>query len=285
MAALAASRRLLHLRPELELCLRSRALIIYSSRAKGVGLFRHDPPRRRLVSYRHGAYEEGNAAKNKAMSSPEAPEEQLNRCNDGRALEPLEKNFSNEFVQLSLEEEESADLVCGISESIAQDVEKTAIELLAARAFTVSELRKKLRGKKYPADTVDSVIADFKSRGLLNDGYYAESFSRSRWLSSTWGPRRIKQALRQKGVPEAEVDQATRRVFLDGHGHANHTMYGISEASMDHLFAQASKQWQRGQRLPLENRRARVVRWLQYRGFNWAVTNAIVRKLEAQHPP
>jgi len=27
------------------------------------------------------------------------------------------------------------------------------------------------------------------------------------------------------------------------------------------------------------------VRWLQYRGFNWAVTNAIVRKLEAQHPP
>jgi hypothetical protein len=31
-------------------------------------------------------------------------------------------------------------------------------------------------------------------RGLLNDGFYAESFSRSRWMSSTWGPRRIKQA-------------------------------------------------------------------------------------------
>jgi hypothetical protein len=31
-------------------------------------------------------------------------------------------------------------------------------------------------------------------RGLLNDGYYAESFSQSRWQSSTWGPRRIKQA-------------------------------------------------------------------------------------------
>jgi len=153
------------------------------------------------------------------------------------------------------------------------------------RAFTVSELRKKLKSKKYPVDAVDAVVADFKSRGLLNDGSYAESFSRSRWISSTWGPRRIKQALRQKGVPEAEVDQATRRVFQDGHGHGKEATYGISKASMDHLFAQASKQWQRGQNLTLENRRGRIVRWLQYRGFNWAVTNAIVKKLEAQHPP
>jgi len=86
-------------------------------------------------------------------------------------------------------------------------------------------------------------------------------------------------------VPEAEVDQATRRVFQDGHGHGKEATYGISKASMDHLFAQASKQWQRGQNLTLENRRGRIVRWLQYRGFNWAVTNAIVKKLEAQHPP
>lgn len=30
-------------------------------------------------------------------------------------------------------------------------------------------------------------------RGLINDGLYAEAFSRSRWSSSTWGPRKIKQ--------------------------------------------------------------------------------------------
>jgi len=32
------------------------------------------------------------------------------------------------------------------------------------RAFTVSELRKKLKSKKYPVDAVDAVVADFKSR-------------------------------------------------------------------------------------------------------------------------
>nr|XP_051219465.1 uncharacterized protein LOC127336665 isoform X2 [Lolium perenne] len=230
MAALAASRRLLHLRPDLEFCLRSRALTLF--RAKGAGGVRHAPPRRRLVSFRQCSSNEGNAyaAKNNPMQSPD-----------------------EQFLQLSLEEGEGDGTVGGIGESVLQDVKKSAIELLAIR-------------------------------GLLNDGYYAESFSRSRWQSSTWGPRRIKQALRQKGVPEAEADQATRSVFQDVQGDEEQMAHGFSKASMDHLFAQASKQWQRGGSLPVEKRRARIVRWLQYRGFNWAVTNNIIRKLEAQHP-
>ncbi|XP_004960217.1 uncharacterized protein LOC101755778 isoform X2 [Setaria italica] len=258
-------------------------LLLVPLKAKGTARFRRDVPRRSLVSCRQGSFEEGNAAMDKAMRSPD---EQLSHCKDGNGttLDPIGKNFANEFAQHSLEEEATDDVMCGISESVVRDVGKAAIELLAARAFTVSELRKKLRSKNYPVDAIDAVVADFKSRGLLNDGFYAESFSRSRWMSSTWGPRRIKQALRQKGVPEAEVDQATRSVFQDGDGHGKEATYGISEASMDHLFAQALKQWQRGQSLTLENRRGRIVRWLQYRGFNWSVTNAIVKKLEAQHP-
>ncbi|XP_066349797.1 uncharacterized protein [Miscanthus floridulus] len=233
-----------------------RALTLLSpSRADGMARCWREPPRRKLVTFRQGAFEEGNAARDKAVP---IPDELLGHCKDanGRALdlEPIGKNSANESLQFSFEEEESDDVVCEISESLVRDVEKAGIELLAAR-------------------------------GLLNDGFYAESFSQSRWLSSTWGPRRIKQALRQKGVPEAEVDQATRRVFQDGHGHGKEATFGISEASMDHLFAQASKQWQRGQSLTLENRCAHIVRWLQYRGFNWAVTNSIIRRLEAQRPP
>uniref|UniRef100_A0A0D9WAX2 Regulatory protein RecX n=1 Tax=Leersia perrieri TaxID=77586 RepID=A0A0D9WAX2_9ORYZ len=285
MAAMAAGRRLLQLRPELRPCLRSRALIPYPSWTKGMGRFRYEHPPRRLSSCRHGDFEEGNAAAKDKQPWRLSSDEQLihGKDDDGASKKYMRKNFADEFAQLSLEEEQIDDEMGGISESVVKDVAKAAVELLASRSFTVSELRKKLRAKKFPDNAVDSVIADFKSRGMLNDGYYAESFSRSRWLSSTWGPKRIKQALRQKGVPDAEVDQATRRVFQDGH--SNQTMYGISEDSMDHLFAQAAKQWQRGQSLPLENRRARVVRWLQYRGFSWAVTNAIVRKLEAKHPP
>ena len=68
----------------------------------------------------------------KAIRSPDV---QLSHCKDGNgtALDPIGKNFANEFAQLSLEEEASDDLVCGISESVVRDVGKAAIELLAAR--------------------------------------------------------------------------------------------------------------------------------------------------------
>nr|XP_027061732.1 uncharacterized protein LOC113688194 isoform X6 [Coffea arabica] len=76
---------------------------------------------------------------------------------------------------------------------IKKDVEKLAIELLATRAYTAVELRKKLLGKEFPVWVVDAVITDFQTRGFINDGLYAETFSRSRWSSSTWGPRRLKK--------------------------------------------------------------------------------------------
>ncbi|XP_019701334.1 uncharacterized protein [Elaeis guineensis] len=173
-----------------------------------------------------------------------------------------------------------------VSSKTRQDAEQLAIELLAARAFTTLELQKKLRGRKYALDIVDSVIAEIKGRGLLNDGLYAESFSQSRWFSSTWGPRRIKQALLKKGISEVEADKATKQVFEDddSSGGSHNMRHGMSKTSMDRLFLLASKQWLRGQSTSLENRKARIIRWLQYRGFSWGVTSTILKRLESQYP-
>ncbi|XVF03586.1 hypothetical protein REPUB_Repub05bG0006200 [Reevesia pubescens] len=168
------------------------------------------------------------------------------------------------------------------------DAEKLAIELLAARAFTAVELRKKLLGKRFHPDIVEAVINDFKNRGLINDSLYAEAFSRSRWSSSTWGPRRIKQALFKKGISEADAENALKLVFEGQAGDSNddqESTLGLSKLSMDHLLIQATKQWLRGQEVSKETRKSRIVRWLQYRGFNWGVICSIVKKLESQYPP
>jgi hypothetical protein len=66
----------------------------------------------------------------KAMQSVD---EQLGHCKDDNAAHFMENNFTNEFMQLSLEEQGSDDVLCGISESVLRDVQKSAIELLAAR--------------------------------------------------------------------------------------------------------------------------------------------------------
>ncbi|KMZ61610.1 hypothetical protein ZOSMA_50G00240 [Zostera marina] len=91
---------------------------------------------------------------------------------------------------------------------IRQNVYNTAIKFLAARAFPASALRHKLIDKKFPVKITDIVINDLQSRGLLNDSHYAESFSHSRWLSLSWGPRKIKRALVQKGISEDDASKA-----------------------------------------------------------------------------
>ncbi|XVE80607.1 hypothetical protein DITRI_Ditri14bG0152800 [Diplodiscus trichospermus] len=168
------------------------------------------------------------------------------------------------------------------------DAEKLAIRLLAARAYTAVELRKKLLGKRFNPDIVEAVISNFQKRGMINDSLYAEAFSRSRWSSSTWGPRRTKQALFKKGISEADAQNALKLVFEGRVGDSNddeESKLGLSKLSMDHLLIQASKQWLRGRDVSKETRKSRIVRWLQYRGFNWGVIGSIVKKLESQYPP
>ncbi|KAA8523525.1 hypothetical protein F0562_009948 [Nyssa sinensis] len=171
-------------------------------------------------------------------------------------------------------------------EETKQDTEKLAIELLAARAFTAVELRKKLLGQKFPPDIVDAVIVDFQSRGLINDCLYAETFSRSRFSSLSWGPRRIKQALFKKGISEVDAEKAIKLVFDDGDsGGDQESRLGLSKLSMDHLFVQASKHWLRGRPVPTETRKLRIIWWLQYRGFSWGVIDFILKKLESEYSP
>ena len=105
---MAAGLRLLHLLPGLELCLRSRALTLLSSR---------------YIS---------------TLTPRRIPDEQLGHCKDanGKALDLEARAHLKELCQLGLQfsfEEESDDVVCEISEGVVRDVEKAAIELLAAK--------------------------------------------------------------------------------------------------------------------------------------------------------
>lgn len=96
----------------------------------------------------------------------------------------------------------------------------------------------------------------------------------------------MEQALLRKGVREAEAEKAINYVFKDGDSdEEEESMHGLSKISMDKLLAQASKQWLRGRDATKEKRKTRVIRWLQYRGFNWGVISFVVKKLESQCLP
>jgi len=76
-----------------------------------------------------------------------------------------------------------------------------ALSLLARRAYTEAELRKKLAG--YPADEVEAAVGRLKAWGYLDDRAYAETFVRAR--RGRYGPRRLAGELRRRGVDEEIV--------------------------------------------------------------------------------
>lgn len=94
------------------------------------------------------------------------------------------------------------------------------------------------------------------------------------------------QALRQKGVNEADAEKAIKLVFKDGESGEDHqSRNGLSKSSLDQLFAQASKRWLQGQGQPVDKRKSKIIQWLRYRGFNWGIVNVVLNKLESEFPP
>ncbi|KAK3021530.1 hypothetical protein RJ639_046478 [Escallonia herrerae] len=101
--------------------------------------------------------------------------------------------------------------------------------------------------------------------------------------SETW---RSSIACTFRGVTKVDSEKAINLVFQDGEsGGDQESRLGLSKLSMDHLLVQASKQRQRGRDVPSDKRKLRILRWLQYRGFDWHVVSFVLKKLESQNPP
>ncbi len=82
----------------------------------------------------------------------------------------------------------------------------SALGSLAMREHSSSELYQKLLNKSHPESIVVALIADLQTSGLLSDIRFAESYWRMR-SSRGYGPIRIKQELRQRGVSKQLIDQ------------------------------------------------------------------------------
>ncbi|KAF8052444.1 hypothetical protein N665_1559s0016 [Sinapis alba] len=219
-------------------------------------------------SHLHGKNDAGLMYRN--MSRDDDSGEELEESSDDDRSTRQHKKAYDEIKQYM-------DAETAKSSKETQEAENMAIRYLGLRAYTAVELKKKLIGKKYPLEIVDSVINDFQHRGFINDNFYAEAFARSRWSSLSWGPRRIKQALFKKGISKEDSDAAIKLVFEKD----TEPSHGMSKEAMDQLYVQASKRWLQGRDLPIENRKARVIRWLQYRGFNWGVVSQLMKRLES----
>ena len=75
-----------------------------------------------------------------------------------------------------------------------------ALNLLAARAYTVRNLRRKLEQKGFDKVESDDAITRLMERGYLDDAKYASEFARQRLVSGGGSVRRVEQQLVQRGI-------------------------------------------------------------------------------------
>lgn len=97
--------------------------------------------------------------------------------------------------------------------------------LLAKREYSESELRRKLALKEYSESEIEQVIAKAQANGWQSDERFAASYVRYR-AEQGYGPRRLSQELKQKGVPDWIISQALDEAEID--------WFALAEKTFEH---------------------------------------------------
>lgn len=93
-------------------------------------------------------------------------------------------------------------------------VRQKALDLLARREHSATELRRKLLSRGYATDTITQVLAALAAAGLQDDARFAEAYTGSR-IAKGYGPQRIARELEQRGVAEHLAAAALEEAQVD----------------------------------------------------------------------
>ena len=130
------------------------------------------------------------------------------------------------------------------------DVRTKAMDLLARREHSRSELKQKLLKRFGDGDLIDQQLDLLAEENLQSDARYAESFVRQRF-NRGHGPLRIRREMRQKGIPDADIEAAMKSEDYDWYSSAQSVLerkFGVEPA------------------VDMKDK-ARRDRFMQYRGF------------------
>ena len=134
------------------------------------------------------------------------------------------------------------------SSRAARTARRVAMDCLARREHSETELRRKLASRDFTADEIDATLSDLTHEGLASDARFAEAFAANRARRGQ-GPVRIRVELEARGVAVELIEQQL----------CAHDWVAIASVARDKRFGTAT---------PADYREwARQARFLQNRGF------------------
>jgi len=140
----------------------------------------------------------------------------------------------------------SDDAVCEPAE-----IRRAAMNLLSRREHSLDELRQKLQRRFDNAAMLENQLQRLADENLQSDARFAESFARQR-AGRGYGPSRVRQEMRQKGISDNAIAQAFETAELD--------WWALAEAAFRKKFGEPA-------RVEMKEK-AKRMRFMQYRGFS-----------------
>ncbi len=142
-----------------------------------------------------------------------------------------------------------------------------ALRMLAARAFPVRELTRRLERKGHAKHAAESAVRALADSGLLDDAEFARHYARTRVRQKRVGPARLVADLRRLGVEEREARQAVDEALAAD---------GVDTGALVRDAAARKLRSLEGLAPPDRARRLRA--WLLRRGFAAADVIAVVKE-------
>lgn len=144
----------------------------------------------------------------------------------------------------------------------AERAYERALDFLSYRPRSEHEVRRALHKYHTPEPIVDEVIERLKRAGLVDDTAFVQYWIENRAQFRPRGLRALRQELRAKGVPEAEIAEG---------------LAGVNEEGLARKATETALR--RFAHLPLPEFRRKLEEYLVRRGFSFSVVEALVDEI------
>lgn len=138
----------------------------------------------------------------------------------------------------------------------------SAARFLSYRPRSESEIRRNLASKSIDEPVIDAALERLRTMGYLNDQAFARYWVENRTAFKPLGPTALRYELRQKGVTDADIEAVLGDIDVE-----------------ESAYRAALSQSRRLRGSDRRTFRHKIGSFLQRRGFNYAVIEAVMSRL------
>lgn len=150
------------------------------------------------------------------------------------------------------------------ADAVTRAVDQAA-RFLAYRPRSTEEVRRNLTEKKFTIAVIDAALDRVETLGYLDDEAFARFWLENRQTFKPRSPRALRYELRQKGVTDSIIDAVLTDIDVQG------AAYRAAQARIRRLKGLDRKTF-----------RHKLGGFLQRRGFNYGISNAVIQQLERE---